>query len=141
MKKLIIKLIPKEEINLILPLLKLINENTEENILEERLQMMSEHSYQCIGVFEEDKLVGICGFWILVKHYIGKHIEPDNVVIHPNYRSEGIGDKMMAWIYQYGKSEGCVASELNCYTNNESGLKFWLNQGYEQIGVHLRKLL
>ena len=97
------------------------------------------HGYQCVGVFERDKLIGISGIWLLMKYYIGKHIELDNVCILPEYRDKGIGKVLIEWIAEYAKSVGCEATELNCYTENELGQRFWKNQGYEAVGYHFRK--
>lgn len=136
-----IKLIPNENIHIILPLLKVLNEKIEEPVLKDRLTDMIQHGYECVGVYDQDKLIGISGLWILNKYYVGKHIEPDNVVILPEYRNKGIGEMLMQWIYEYGKSKGCVASELNCYINNPGGHKFWFDQGYRILGFHFQKKL
>ena len=95
--------------------------------------------YQCVGVYDDTKLVGISGIWVLTKYYVGKHIEPDNVFILPEYQGKGIGKLLMNWIFDYAKSIGCKASELNCYTENDAGQRFWKQQGYEVVGYHFRK--
>lgn len=135
------QLIPKEDIYSIVPLLQVLNDKIPAEVLEERLSEMVEHGYECLGVFNEDELIGICGLWILTKYYVGRHIEPDNVLILPAYRGKGIGEEMMEWVYAYGKSKGCVASELNCYTTNHGGQKFWADEGYKILGFHYQKTL
>ena len=92
-----------------------------------------------MAIFEDDQLVGICGVWELYKHYVGKHIELDNVVLLPEYRGKGIGEEMVAWIEAWAKEQGFVASELNCYVVNSAGMRFWLNQGYKILGFHCQK--
>jgi GNAT superfamily N-acetyltransferase len=136
-----IRLIPREEIYSIIPLLQILNQNMSETVLRDRLEEMISQGYECVGVFDEDKLIGISGLWVLTKYYIGRHIEPDNVVIHPNYRGKGIGEKLMNWIEEYAKSKNCIALELNCYTLNESAHKFWFKQGFEVLAYHFQKKL
>lgn len=136
-----IKIIEENEISSILPYLKMLNEKTDEVTLVSRLKEMTGHNYKCVGVYDNENLIGITGFWILYKHYVGKHIEPDNVIIHPDYRSKGIGELMMNWLYTYAKNEGCLAVELNCYVSNHKGVRFWIQQGYRIIGYHMQKLL
>ena len=136
-----IEFIEKDQLHSIIPLLKILNEKVSEAVLTSRLELMREANYECVGVFDGDKLIGICGVWILVKHYVGKHVEPDNVIILPEYRSKGIGEMMMKWITDYAKSIGCDAMELNCYVQNSPGLKFWLNDGFKVLGFHLQKKL
>ncbi|MES2005279.1 MAG: GNAT family N-acetyltransferase [Bacteroidota bacterium] len=135
------QLIPKTEMHSIIPILRLLNDQVSEEILKERLAEMLDKGYECLGVFDDKKLIGICGLWILVKCYVGRHIEPDNVMILPEYRNKGIGEEMMAWIYAYGRSQGCIASELNCYTTNSGGQKFWANEGYKILGFHYQRPL
>jgi len=134
-------LMPKTEWERIIPFLRLLNEKISVETLTERLEEMKHQAYECVGVFENGELIGISGLWIMTKYYVGKHIEPDNVVIHPDHRGKGIGEQLMKWIYDYGRSQGCVASELNCYVTNSEGQKFWANEGYRILGFHYQRKL
>ncbi|MEZ5015609.1 MAG: GNAT family N-acetyltransferase [Flavipsychrobacter sp.] len=136
-----IRLISTQEIHSIIPLLKLLDETKAEDVLQSRLEDMVAKNYSCVGVYDDNKLIGISGLWILNKYYVGKHLEVDNVIILPEYRSKGIGDLLMKWIFDYAISIGCIASELNCYTSNHKGLRFWINKGYKIIGYHMQKML
>ena len=136
-----IERIKQNQLNSILPFWRALNEDIATETLEQRLQEMLLQGYQCIGVFDGDRLIGISGLWILTKYYVGKHIEPDNVYILPEYQGKGIGRLLMAWIFDYAKSLGCVASELNCYIKNEAGQRFWKEQGYEVVAYHYQKQL
>ena len=133
-------IISKENINSIIPLLKILDNNMDENVLIVRLNEMLIQGYQCVGIYDNNKLIGTSGIWIRTKYYIGKHIEPDNVIILPAYRNKGIGELLMKWIYDYGQQQECVGSELNCYISNEKGIKFWLNQDFKIIGFRFQKL-
>jgi GNAT superfamily N-acetyltransferase len=132
-------LVPKDQIYTIIPLLKMLNDKLDEHILKSRLDEMILRGYECVGVYEHKKLIGISGLWTIVKYSDGKYIEPDNVIIHPDYRNKGIGELMMNWIHEYAKSKGCTASELNCYIANERGQKFWLKEGYKRLGYRFQK--
>ena len=136
-----IERIKDEKISAIIPLLRLLNPALAATTLEQRLQEMVVEGYQCVGVYDNDELVGICGLWIMTKYYVGRYIEPDNMVIHPLYRSQGLGKKLMDWIDDYARSQGCVASELNCYLSNVAAQKFWKKEGYEAIAFHYQKAL
>lgn len=137
-----IRFIPPEEWQSILPLLDILNNHTISlEVLQERLNEMKNHSYKCIGVYDGEKLIGITGIWILNKFYNGKHIEPDNVMVLPEYRNQKIGELMIDWVHEYGRSQGCIAAELNAYVVNEKGIRFWINQGYKILGFHFHKKL
>ncbi|MCK0145888.1 GNAT family N-acetyltransferase [Arenibacter sp. F26102] len=134
-------LIPQENINDILPLVQMLNHDKfPVEILKKRLQDMLTDGYQCLGVYDGEVLIGICGIWVLNKLYVGKHIEPDNVYVLPEYRSSGVGKLMMDWVFNYAEEIGCDASEVNCYIKNEKGIQFWNNQGFKAIGYHMQKV-
>lgn len=126
----------KDDLYAIIPLLQVLNHNNERGLLEARLKMMLEFGYRCVGYYIDGKLVGICGFWILCKYYVGKHVEPDNMVFYPEYRGSGYGGRLIEWLLSLAKSEGCIASELNCYLPNDSGQRFWEKHGFRKIAHH-----
>jgi GNAT superfamily N-acetyltransferase len=119
-----IKLIPKDQLIAIIPLIKHLNPTLYETTLKTRLEEMITQGYQCAGLYIDQQLIGLCGMWIMTKFYVGKHIEPDNVFILPEYRRLGLAKQLLDWVYDYGKSQGCIASELNCYISNETGDAF-----------------
>jgi GNAT superfamily N-acetyltransferase len=135
-----INLIPLDKLISIIPLIQLLNPTLPETLLQSRLEEMANQGYQCVGLYLDKQLIGICGFWILTKFYVGKHIEPDNVLIQPEYRRQGYGKQLLNWVYEYGKSQGCIASELNCYVTNETGNAFWEQEGFAKIGYHYQRL-
>lgn len=136
-----ISLVPKKDISTVLPLVRILNPDLSDSILLKRFEEMFAQGYQCVCVYDKEKIIGISGLWIITKLYVGKHIEPDNVIIDPAYRNKGVGELLMKWIYDYGKKQGCVASELNCYMTNEKGQKFWVKEGYIPLGIHYQKKL
>lgn len=131
--------IKKEDIFSIIPLLHVLDKTISEGVLKARLQEMLNQGYQCIGIYDDTKLIGACGIWILTKYYIGKHIEPDNIVILPEYQNRTIGTQLLQWIDNYAKKIGCNASELNCYIKNSKAHKLWEKEGYEIIALHFQK--
>lgn len=136
-----IKLIPYAEMESIIPLVIQLNKGKyPETVLKSRLMDMLEMGgYQCIGVYNDKKLIACCGFWVLNKLYAGKHVEPDNVFVEEEYRSTGVGELMLNWLFDYAKSINCIGAEVNCYAHNEKGKKFWERKGFEALGYHMIK--
>ncbi|RLJ67294.1 hypothetical protein CLV86_0791 [Lacinutrix venerupis] len=136
------KIINKKDINSIIPLIqKLTNNANSDAILKERFAIIVEENYECAGVFENEKLIGICGMWFQTRHYAGKSMEVDHVYIDEEYRGKGLGKRFFNWLYDYAKSKGCVISELNTYVQNYPSHKFYYNEGYEIFGYHFYKTL
>lgn len=131
-----IEFIPKADILIIMPLLTKLNQNVKHEVLRKRILEMNEQNYECIGIYLNDDLVGICGLWFQTRHYSGRSIELDHVMIDESIQSKGIGKKLIDWIYDYAKKEGYEAVELNTYVSNPRSHKFYYNMGFEIKGYH-----
>ncbi len=135
-------IIPKEDILIIIPLLKKLgSENVSEALLKERSLEMAQQNYKCVGIYDGDKLMGICGMWFQTRHYSGKSLEVDHVVIDEAYRNQGIGSQLMEFVYDYAKKKTCNWIELNTYVSNFPSHKFYYNQGFVAKGYHFVKPL
>jgi GNAT superfamily N-acetyltransferase len=140
--KIHIEPIQEDNISSIIPLLRKINQKTPLDILEERLkEMIQLPNYECIGMYSEGELIGISGLWYSTRHYIGKTVEADHVVIDERFRSQGLGKKLFDWIHEYTQSKGCGAIELNTYVENRKSHKFYYKLGYEIYGFHMLNIL
>lgn len=137
-----IKSIQTSHILQVIPLFRKINHKTPLKILESRMKEMIElPHYQCIGMYLEGELIGISGLWYSPRHYIGKTVKADHVVIDERFRNQGLGKKFFDWIYNYKQSKGCSAIELNTYVENRKSHKFYYNLGYEIYGFHMLKVM
>ena len=141
MQNITIKLIPSKDILTALPLVMLLNKNEKQEVIAERLVEMTSQNYECVGIYDNDKLIGISGLWFQTRHYSGRSIEPDHVIIDEAYRNQGLGKMLFNWIDQYGKEKGYEAVELNTYVRNAPSHKFYYNEGFEILGFHFVKLL
>ena len=136
------RIISSENILSIIPLLKkLSSEDVSEALLKERVLEMAQQNYECIGIYDGEKLMGICGMWFQTRHYAGKSLEVDHVIIDDAYRSQGIGNKLMEFVYDYAKKKTCKWVELNTYVSNFPSHKFYYNQGFVAKGYHFIKPL
>ncbi|MEP2936913.1 MAG: GNAT family N-acetyltransferase [Gilvibacter sp.] len=129
-----------EKIYDIVPMLQELGGNKySDQILKERLGEMISQNYRCLGIFDQNKLVGMCGLWYQTRHYAGKSLEVDHVFITAPYRNKGIGKNMIAYVQEYGESLGCEAIELNTYVENFPSHKFYYNLGFVARGFHFLK--
>ncbi|WP_246516308.1 GNAT family N-acetyltransferase [Aequorivita echinoideorum] len=135
-----IRIIESKDILSILPLLqKLGNFTVAEAVLKERILESTKQNYECIGVYESEKLIGVCGLWFQTRHYAGKCVELDHVIIDDDARSRGVGKMLMDYVYHYAKRKGCNWIELNTYVQNFPSHKFYYNQGFVAKGYHFVK--
>lgn len=122
-------------------LLALLNPETPAALVRERLEtILREHPhYQLIGAFAEGALVGVCGAWIATKIWCGSYLEIDNLVIHPDYRSGGIGSRLIARLEQLARERDCKILVLDSYTSNHASHRLYHRLGFEIWGFHFIK--
>lgn len=136
------RIIDPNFIRTIVPLLyKLNNGGISEEILKKRALEMAAQNYECLGIFDDGKLIGICGMWFQTRHYAGKSCEIDHVILEEGYRGNGIGGLMMDFIYDHVGQKQCQWVELNTYVNNYASHKFYNNQNFIARGYHFVKQL
>lgn len=102
-------------------------------------EMISVNNYRMIGVFLDGKLVGVCGYWILLMLYCGRYIQASNLVVDENYRSLGIGKKILSYLEQLGRKQGCVRFVLDSYTENKKSHPLYFREGFYIRGFHFMK--
>lgn len=135
-----IAIIPASEILTIVPLLEeLASANISEAIRRERVLEMASQNYECVGLYDGDLLIGVCGMWFMTRHYAGKSVEADHVIITAEYQGNGLGKKLMQWVYKYAQSKGCLWIELNTFVHNFPSHKFYYNEGFVSKGYHMVK--
>ncbi len=112
---------------------------TVEEVENYQKEMFELSTYNCFGIFVDDKLVGISSGWITIRFYSGKQLEVDNVIIDRNIQSKGYGKKFFEFIEAWAKRNGCKTIELNTYVQNSRSHKFYHNSGYSILGFHFWK--
>jgi GNAT superfamily N-acetyltransferase len=134
-------LIPKENIFEIIPLLKQLNDKSPTHLVRERLLEMTTQNYECVGMYLNGKLIGICGIWYMTRHYIGKSSEIDHVVIDKKLQSKGYGKQFILWVVAHLKSKGVEACELNAYIPNVKSHIFYEREDFKKYGFHFLRVL
>lgn len=129
----------EKEMLALFPMMKHLSARANKKDYARMLPDMLKGGYRMVAVLEGKKCIGLSGFWIGTKLYSGKYIEPDNVVIHKEYRSKGIGKKLLVWLEREGRKNGCKTIMLDAYLENTAGHKFYEREGYAAKGYHFMK--
>lgn len=137
-----IVILPSADIYSVIPLLqKLGNYSVSETLIKERLDEMVQQNYECIAVRDGEKVIGTCGLWFQTRHYAGKSVEMDHLIIDDAYRGSGVGKMLADFISGYACQRSCNWIELNSYVHNFKSHKFFYNQGFVAKGYHFVKEL
>ncbi|HBI00239.1 MAG TPA: GNAT family N-acetyltransferase [Flavobacterium sp.] len=124
-----------------LPLIQQLYPEFTEQIYGDLLDEMLPNNYKQLVAFENEIAVGLSGFWVGTKLWCGKYLELDNVIVHPNHRSKGVGKLLTEYLNQKASDLDCKVVALDAYTNNFSAHKFYFNHGFVPKGFHFVKFL
>lgn len=102
---------------------------------------MLPNDYGQVAVYENDVCLGISGYWLGTKLWCGKYLELDNVVVHSDHRSKGIGKILSDYLQAKAEDFGCSILVLDAYTHNFGAHRFYYNQGFGPKGFHFIKVL
>ena len=102
-------------------------------------EMVKLGNYFQVGCFLSGKLVGLTGIWIGTQLWCGKFIEVDNFIVDEAHRRLGIGSKLMNWVDENAKIEGCEMIRLDTYVTLEKTHRFYFSHGFRIEGFHMTK--
>lgn len=122
-------------------MIKFLYPNMTKERYESFLSDMIPKDYKQVAVFNEDKCIGLTGFWFGTKLWTGKYLEIDNFIVHPDYRKNGIGKLLTNFIDEKAKELNCTCVVLDAFTGNFDAHRFYYNQGYVPRGFHFIKTI
>ncbi len=117
-------------------LIRQLNPNLEFDRYREMLEQMVPLNYKMLCIYQDDQCVAVSGYWIGVKIYCGKYLEPDNVVVDEAQRSKGLGKLMCDELLQIALENNCKVLMLDAYLSNTAGHAFYEREGFVKKGYH-----
>lgn len=78
----------------------------------------------------DNKVVGFAGTWIVLNE---SHIT--NIAVHPNYRKQQIGSKLLEELLKYCDSLGCTQYELEVRMSNKAAQALYSKFGFKENGI------
>ena len=70
-----------------------------------------------------------------------KYVEVENIGVSPEFRSKGIGEKLMNASSEWAKSQGANRLYVEAFWGNTKAIKYYKNNGFTEIGIQLEKVL
>ena len=137
----IVRALKKSEHRQAVRLLAHLNPECSREVLLDRFEtIIEEHPhYHAIGAFIGDEMVAFAGAWIATKVWCGRFLEIDNIVVHPDHRSKGLGTRLIKHCEKIGTERGCNILVLDSYTSNHPSHRLYHRLGYEIWGFHFVK--
>lgn len=102
-------------------------------------EMVVVNNYRMVAVFMDDEIVGVCGYWVFLMLYCGRYLQASNLVVAENYRSHGIGQKILSYLGKIAREMGCKKLVLDSYTENKRSHPLYFREGFYIRGFHFMK--
>lgn len=103
------------------------------------VEMVSRNDYKMVGALQDNKIIGVAGYWIFAMLYCKRYIQISNLVVDPAYRNQRIGKKILRHIESIGKQNNCEQIVLDSYTQNKKSHSLYFGEGYHIRGFHFMK--
>lgn len=129
-----------EEMPSILPLLQVLNPKLTKPVFLARLKKMKPLGYRAVVASDGKKMVGLSGFWMWTRFWCGTHLDIDNFVVHPDYRDQKVGDKLVQWLEKTALKEKADLMVLDVYAENHRAQRFYFRSGFVATGKHFTKI-
>lgn len=91
--------------------------------------------YKLFGFFNHDFCVALIGMRPYCDFVRGKHLYVDDLVVHENYRSQGLGNSLIKWIDSYAERNGYDRIRLSTGHDNVGAKNFYLKNDYKNKAI------
>ena len=115
-----------------------INENEFKRIYQ---AAESADRYRFIGAWAKGVLVGLIGVRELHDYVHGTHWYVDDLVVSSEFRSQGIGSRLLSWLEDEAVKCSISCLRLSTGTQNTSAMRFYEREGWEMRSVTYKKFL
>lgn len=92
-----------------------------------------------VAGFDNNAIVAAATFRISASLAWGKYIYVDDLVTREEDRSSGYGAKLLQWLSDYGKRNGCVDLHLDSGVQRHDAHRFYLRERMDIVFYHFRK--
>ena len=92
---------------------------------------------------DQGKVIGTMQYTIIahINRSGGKRAQIESVRVHRDYRGKGIGWKLMAFAEEMAKADGCNIIQLTSDKSREDAHRFYLNLGFIDSHIGMKKFL
>jgi GNAT superfamily N-acetyltransferase len=94
-----------------------------------QVRAMMAEGYQLAFMEAEGRVVCVAGFRVSTNFFLGKHLYVEDLSTAEASRSAGNGARMMAWLREKARAEGCAALNLDSGVQRHRAHRFYFDQG------------
>ena len=104
----------------------------------DRVILQQAEGYRLAFLEHEGAIVALAGFRVMNVLWSGKTMYVDDLVTDEAMRSRGFGERMIKWLVEQARSEGCKTFSLDSGTHRESAHAFYFRVGLRISDFHFQ---
>ncbi|MCC2615469.1 GNAT family N-acetyltransferase [Aestuariibacter halophilus] len=107
-----------------------------EQAIEKQIAVQAQQGFQVAIAWQDERAVGVAGYWIQHKLAWGKHVYIDDLVTLPACRGQGVGEHLLSFVCEQGKAQQCVSLHLDSGVQRFDAHRFYLRHGMRIASHH-----
>lgn len=104
-------------------------------------EMMASDGYRLAALRDGGEVRAVAGYRIMRMLYCGQLLSLDDLVSDERVRSRGYGKRMLDWLKETGRREGCTELHLISNVVREGAHRFYFREGMGIQCFHFRTVL
>ena len=129
------------EIEATFPVMKQLRPHLDERDYLETVRRMQGTGYWIAAVAEDGQVVCVAGFRVQENLYCGRHLYVDDLITDDSVRSRGHGQRMLGWLTDLARRDGCEQLHLDSGVQRPNTHRFYFREGLTVSSYHFRKEL
>lgn len=121
------------------PVMRALRPHVDENAFVARVRAQEKSGYRLAYLEAGDGPVAVAGFRFQENLAHGRFLYVDDLVTLSIHRSCGHGAKLLSWLEDLAKKEGCAQLHLDSGVQRKEAHRFYEREGMEKVSVHFRK--
>jgi GNAT superfamily N-acetyltransferase len=103
--------------------------------------LMASDGFRLAALTDDGRVRAVAGYRIMSMLYCGRLLYLDDLVSDERARSRGYGKRLLDWLKEEGRREGCTELQLISRTTREGAHRFYFREGFGIECFHFRTRL
>lgn len=121
--------------------LRALRPHIQESNFLENIKTLQRFGYRLATIERDNLAVSVAGFRLGVSLAWGQYLYVEDLVTLPDYRSLGLGAKLLQWLFEFATAEGCAQFHLDSGVQREDAHRFYKREQMQITSYHFSKKL
>jgi GNAT superfamily N-acetyltransferase len=135
------EMLSEAEVAATFPVMRQLRTHLDEAAYAERVRRMRGGGYRLAAVIEAGEVRCVAGFRVQEFLYAGRHLYVDDLISAQDARSAGHGARMLRWLEDVARREGCGQLHLDSGVQRKDAHRFYFREGLGISSFHFSKQL